>query len=512
MRQPPPHKHQGRIWVSDPDVHGSARWADAAHLRERGYGPAGRHLLGWLPSPSSAYGAVPITYGGDRHEMIVAPTRGGKGVSGSIPRLLEHPGSAIVLDIKDGELALITAAYRRHVLGQRVLIIDPEDVVASRLGFTPAGLNPMARIDLAGAHAFEEAMLIGQACVVPELSGETHWSAEAEAMIAGLVLHQAALGGTLRDVRADLNRNASEFAALLAEMQASPWPLVSAAGARIAGKAERELSGVLSTAQQSTHFLEGPNLAASLSGSSIDLAGTFEATTIYIVLPARRRRTARSWLRVLIATLIAAVTALPRRPSLPVMVLLEEMATLGRMAIIQEAVALMAGYGLQFVMVWQDFSQLRGLYQHAWETFIANAASVQCFGTADRFTAEYLSFVCGQTSLPQLSYESAEQRASLFGDPAYLRAGDAFAGRRLIMPDELMGLHPAVQLIKLAGARPAMAYRPVYYLDARFRRRSGAPLYAVHPHHAGRAIPRPLEFTKAGLDLGRVLARHLGVG
>ena len=114
---------QRRLWSFDPDSHGSARWADPAHLTARGYGSAGRHTLGYLPAKDARQGAVPVSYGGDRHELIVAPTRGGKGVSGAIPRLLEHPGSAIVLDIKDGELALITARYRRDVLGQNC---DPD--------------------------------------------------------------------------------------------------------------------------------------------------------------------------------------------------------------------------------------------------------------------------------------------------------------------------------------------------------------------------------------------------
>lgn len=146
--------HENQTWVSDPGLHGSARWADADHLAARGYGPVGRHLLGYLPSDDARVGATPVTYGGDRHEMIVAPTRGGKGVSGAIPRLLDHPGSVVVLDIKDGELARITARYRDDVLGQQVRLIDPYDVVASDLGYRPARLNPLDRIDLSGDEPF----------------------------------------------------------------------------------------------------------------------------------------------------------------------------------------------------------------------------------------------------------------------------------------------------------------------------------------------------------------------
>ena len=57
------------------------------------------------------------------------------------------------------------------------------------------------------------------------------------------------------------------------------------------------------------------------------------------------------------------------------MFLLEEMATLERMAIIEQAVGLMAGFGMQFVMVVQDFTQLKDLYKNRWESFLANSAA-----------------------------------------------------------------------------------------------------------------------------------------
>lgn len=194
------------------------------------------------------------------------------------------------------------------------------------------------------------------------------------------------------------------------------------------------------------------------------------------------------------------------------MVLLEEMATLERMAIIEQSFGLMAGYGLQLVAVIQDFSQLRDLYRDRWQTFLANAASIQCFGTNDQFTAKYLSDLSGQASIEKLSFESAEERSGFFGDPEYRTPGDQIGGRMLIMPDELTSLHPAVQFIKLAAARPVIAWRSAYFLDTRYRDRHGRPLYDQHPHFAGRADPRPVDFTRAGLDVGEALARYLKVG
>lgn len=503
-----------QVWAYDPDLHGSARWADAHHLEERSYGERGHHLLGYLAAEENRGRARLITYGGARHRMVVAPTRAGKAVSASVPALLDHPGSAVVIDMKDGELALITARYREHVLGQSVHIIDPYDVVCSRLGCRPARLNPVDAVDLEGDEPFDEAMQIAEACVIPEAYGDTHWSGEAEALIAGLILRESEnrRAATLGGMRAALNQGPEAFDAHVDGMFQSSYALVHAAAGRIRNKADRERSGVISTAQRNTHFLESAQLAGSLSASDIDPAAIGENTSVYIVLPARRIRSAKRWLRLLIATLINAVTMLPRRPDVPVLFLLEEMATLERMSVIEQSFSMMAGYGLQLCAVVQDFTQLRDLYRDRWETFLANSASIQCFGTNDLFTARYLSALCGSTTAEQLHYESALVRSSLFGDPAYRGERDAAGARELVAPAELMSMHPCVQLIALASARPVMAYRPAYFLDARYRDERGWPLYDVHPHHKGEPLEKPVEFTRPGLDVGAVLAAHLSVG
>lgn len=47
----------------------------------------------------------------------------------------------VAIDVKDGELALIYARYRRDVLGHKVVIVDSWDEACSYLGFTPARFN-----------------------------------------------------------------------------------------------------------------------------------------------------------------------------------------------------------------------------------------------------------------------------------------------------------------------------------------------------------------------------------
>lgn len=59
------------------------------------------------------------------HFMWVGPNRSGKGLS-ILTNLLLWRGSAVIVDIK-GEIAEATAGYRRDVLGQKVIILNPSD-------------------------------------------------------------------------------------------------------------------------------------------------------------------------------------------------------------------------------------------------------------------------------------------------------------------------------------------------------------------------------------------------
>ncbi len=525
----------------DSHLQGSAEWANKKHLHERDYGENGHHFLGYGLPEKQGDAHYPITYGGGRHFLTVAPTRSGKSVSTGVPNLLRHTGSAVVVDIKDGELALITARYRAQVLGQNVYLHDPCDCVSSYLGAKPDRLNLVDTVDLGSDEAFENAMLIAEGLVIPPGSAsiEPHWSLEAQSLITGLILSVVAEndapllagdgssieGANLGKVRDILNLPSREFYEYVAGrkdehgnliapgMLQSHNPLVRAAAGRITNKAERELSGVISTAQSNTHFLESRLIRESLSHSTFsfdELAGG--NTTVYIILPARRIPTFRGWLRSMIAAAIQAVTAAPVKPVIPTYFMLEEMATLDRLDIIEQSYGLMAGYGLQLHGIVQDFSQLKSLYKDRWQTFIANSSAIQAYGTRDLFTAEYISKLCGSTSIEELSQFTAEKRASLFGSPNYFGAGDRMNRRALINPDELMTLHPGVQLLVLAGANPAMTYKTAYFLDKQFRNRQGKPLFDIHPDYQNRPLPPAYDFTHPKLNLGTLLNDYIKVG
>lgn len=523
-----------RIYARDPDLHGSAKWADKAHLKKRHYGENGKIFLGYgFPEHKNA-GSYAITSNTQSHLLTLAPTRSGKLLTASMPRCLEHPGSLVALDVKDGELALIAARYRRDYLGHKVVIIDPWDEACSHIGVRPARINVLDWLNPANDDFVEDAMLIASAIVRDSGGKDPFWSDEARSLIMGLILYVAATPLVLlptekktRDlaqVRRLLNLTRQEFSAMVngkfekdedgninlshPGMAQSRNEYVCSAAARILNKAEKELSGVISTAQQNTHFLESPKIQRSLTKSDFSFEELEHGKIdIFIVLPAGRLYTYSRYLRMLISIAITAVTRFKTKPNPPVYFLIEEAAALGRLKTIETAYGLMAGYGMQLHMIVQDFNQLAHLYEKRWQTFIANSGVIQIFGTNDLMSAEYTSRLCGTTTIESLSETSTLKRAELFNDPNYLSREDSLISRKLITPDEVRSMHPASQILILSHAHPVICFKTAYFLDSRYRQKNHKPIYDIHPHYEHKPIERPVNFLKKRLNIGGTLER-----
>ena len=521
-----------RIYSRDPDLHGSSTWATREHLRTKGYGEKGSIFLGYGMAEHNKGRAYPITTNTRKHLLTVAPTRSGKLLAASMPRCLEHKGCLVALDVKDGELALIAARYRRDVLGHKAVIIDPWDLACSKLGMQPSRFNVLDWLDPDSEDFVEDAMMVADSLITDRGGKDPFWSDEARALVMGLILYVASTPLVLlptekpsRDipqVRRLLSLSPAHFKTLVAgeydeddegnEFLVRPGMLqssneyVRSAAARILNKAPKEFSSVLSTAQQNTHFLESPKIQRALSDSDFSFDELENGNIdIFIILPAGRLFTYNRFLRLLLSIAITAVTRFKTKPNPPVYFLIEEAAALGRMEVIESAFGLMAGYGMQLHMIIQDLNQLVSLYGERWQTFVANSGVIQIFGTRDLMTSEYISRLCGMTTIESLSEYSAQRRAGLFSDPNFLSREDSLISRSLITPDEVMTMHPASQILILSHANPIACFKTAYFLDRRYRHKNGKPIFDIHPHYADQPLAAPVNFMRAGLDVGDAL-------
>ncbi len=437
-------------------AHGTARWGDPAALR----GPSGL-IVG-------EHAGELLRFEGEAHLLSIAPTGGGKGLGAVFPNLLDYPGGVLVTDIK-GENYAVTARYRRDVLRQPVEALDPFGLVGGT-----ARYNPLDLIDPSRADAYDLARLIATMLVVPEPDHhEPFWEDEAASLIAAMVLYVALVASPenrhLGTVRHHLTLADRDFATLLDEMTATEacFGLIRRAANRIRQKEPRLLSGVLASTNRHTEALDSPSLLHTLTASTFRMADLkLFPHSLYLVLPPHHLRTHGRWLRLLVACALRVLTATPGQPPRNVLFLLDEFPVLGRMQVVEEAIAYARSYGISIWMLVQDLSQLRQVYRTSWETLLANTRVKQAFGTADEATAEYLSRLTGQATVRVETFNQSRGTSSGRSWLPQSQRGSSQnfgeTGRRLLLPDEVRRLPADRQLLFVSGRLPLLTARVDY--------------------------------------------------
>ena len=498
--------------MADEWTHGSSKWADTDEIEKAGFFGEGI-TFGYKFTPPKKRGAMPapdaggfraVTYGGDGHMLTIAPTRSGKGTSQIIPEIMEHEGALLTVDPK-GENAIITAQVREQKHGQQVCLLDPWKIAADALGRPAARFNPLDMLSPDSRDLADDAMMIADALVTPD-GGDAHWSNEARALDMGLIVHLVTSPSeegrrTLGRLREILSLPPAEFKDLIRDMAESGHPLAKAAANRTMQKSERELSSVISTAQQNTHFLESEAVKESLSASDFDfsaLKSDDKPISVYVVLPADRLNTHGRWLRLIVSMAITAMVRGGRKPRRPALFLLDEFAALGKLAVVEQAFGLMAGFGMQIHAILQDLSQLQDLYDRRWQTFMGNAAVLQFFGTRDLMTAEYASKLAGQMTIEKISEKTAEIRKKgegWFGapNPEYAAMADSSYARQLMMPEEIIRLSHKLQFLVFPSINPIITEKIPYYANFAYYDDDGKPIFNPHPDYP--LFDKPLALT-----------------
>lgn len=450
---------------------GSAEWADKAHLdKHKMIGKAGIRLGSFEHTNGQRFY---LHYTGDRHLLTVAPTRTGKGVSAIIPNLLTYTGSVVVIDPK-GENALITADRRGKGtatipgLGQAVHVVDPWHIT----GIPAARFNPLDWLQADDPDIAENAAMLADSIIVGSSGNDPFWDEEAKSLLTGILLYVALEEddpekrnlGYVRDL---IVQGEDDFLRLLVDMGDSENHIVCSTGERTHAKDPKLLSSVLASLQSHTHFLDMPRLRESLSRSDFSFADLKAGgMSVYLVLPADRIGTFHRWLRLLIqqALTVNARNIDRQPPEKPVLFILDEMASLGRLTMLEQAYGLMAGFGIQLWGIVQDLSQLEGLYRNSWQTFVSNSGVLQYFGSRDRKTAEYFSALSGMQTIEKTSLSRSITEAANGGSNSTSASYDTVQ-RPLMFADELMMLRDQQQILLVENFNPVQGYRMPWFND-----------------------------------------------
>jgi len=411
-----------------------------------------------------AFGHVngfPLFLKTEKHVLLMASTRSGKGTSLIIPHLLRYPGSAFVLDPK-GENARATGR-QREALNDKVLYLDPFGIS----GKPQARFNPFSRFTAANMEA--ESKALAAALVMGESGKRDHWTASAQQLLAAIILFVVShpslppASKSLVLVRHWLLKNINQLLERMAETEAAGG-LVSRLALSFLQTPEKEFGSILSTAQRETEILDNPFIAACLSGSGpgeeVSFADWHTGTmSVFLCLSAPKFPVFNRWLRLVLTSALDEMTDQLNPPPLPVCFMLDELATLGHLQAVENAVGLAAGYGIQLVSVFQDVAQMKDLYKGRWASFIGNAGVRALFALDDYDTAHYWSQFMGGHLV-----EARSEQQDIYG----LTKGQSKSERQrpLLSPEEIMLAFAQEKMLVLPqGFRPILSDRVPYYED-----------------------------------------------
>lgn len=422
----------------------------------------------------------------DRHMLTVAGSRAGKGRSAIVPNLLSYGGSAVVIDPK-AENAGLTALYRNKELGQKVYILDPFGISDPRLKKFRTAYNPLTTLDPMDRSIIEDAGRITDSIVVPGDSKDAHWDYSAKALIESIVLHVC----TDERLKPE-ERNLVTVADMLSG-KFQPWDktlrqMMSngnlgghiAAAARAHDSTPNEEKGsILSTARRHMQFLSYQTIRDVLDDHEFDLNELRDGkATLYICLPTTRLGSCRSFLRMMINLTLGSMDRIDQKPEIPILVIMDEFAVLGKMKEIEDAAGQIAGFGIKLWPIAQGLSQLKALYKDRWETFLGNTGLIQAFGNVDHFTLSYLSKLMGNTSIITAT-RSAQTREQINA-----QGGTGMSEQEkttaLMAPEEIASYFArddfmCRQLLLMPGQKPFIASRVLYDQHEHFKDRYMKP-------------------------------------
>jgi len=469
----------GTLWVlalkpRKMSPYGDARWATEADVRKSGLRASHGILLGRFNNEF-------LMAEGSEHVLCFAPTRSGKGVGIVIPNLLNWPGSAIVHDIK-GENFEKTSGFRTQH-GQKVYFWNPGD---------PEGrthcYNPLEFISKKPGQRIDDIQRIAH-LIMPE---QEFWTQEARTLFIGLALHlitessALSFGRLLRTVRGQGNFVETLQLLLQAKRQTMNQVAYMALNSFVQ-KADKEQSAVLSTLNAALELWANPLIDAATARSDFDLRRLRkEPTTIYVGVTPGNLQRLRPLMQIFYQQAIDIMTEKqpdPEQEPHPVLFLMDEFPSLGRMRQFEQGIAYLAGYGVRLLLIVQDIPQLEAHYLHSgMNVFMGNSRIRVTFAANNYETAELISKLVGNCGL-DVDTRAESRQMGLSLDPGYKSRSVSAIPRPLLLPQEIMQLAPEEEIVMVEAAPPVRARKIRYFKESVFKNRlyPATPVPKVNP-------------------------------
>ncbi len=399
---------------------------------------------------------------GSSHGLVFAGSGGFKTTSVTIPTALKWGGTLIVLD-PSNEVSPMVSKHR-EAAGRRLKILDPKK--------PEIGVNVLDWIGRHGGTKEEDIASVaswimsesGRASGVRDDFFRASGLQLLTAMIADVCLsgHTDPENQTLRQVRANLSEPEPKLRQRLQDIyHNSGSDFVKENVAAFVNMTPETFSGVYANAIKETHWLSYPNYAALVSGSNFstdDIASG--KTDVFINIDLKTLETHAGLARVIIGSFLNAIYNRDGAMEGRALFLLDEVARLGYMRILETARDAGRKYGITLTMIYQSIGQLRETYggRDASSKWFESASWISFAAINDPETAEYISRRCGTTTveIDQVS-RSFQSRGSSRTRSKQL------AARPLIQPHEVLRMRADEQIVFTAGNAPLRCGRAIWF-------------------------------------------------
>ena len=456
-------------------LHGAARFANTAEIRKAGLldpkGGLDKTIL--VGKKNGRY----LTYGGYQFVILAAPTRSGKGVGIVVPNCLNYSDSLVVLDIK-GENFDITSGFRaKH--GQKVYLFAPFD----EAGVTHR-YNPLEYISDDPAQRLGDIDAIGTALYSGGNQNDKFWSENAKDLFRGLclfVLERKDLPKTFGEILRQASGKGKPLKEYIFEelkkAQDTGHPFSNACIDclnRVLSNSENTLAGIVATFGTPLLIFQNPRVDLATSANDFDLREVRrELMSIYFKMPPNKLKEGSVLVNLFFDQLLNLNTrVLPSQDKTlkhQCLVLLDEMTSIGKVAMIAQAVSYMAGYNMRLLTIIQNKSQLEDVYGKTGAlTLLSNHALMVMYAPSPtvQSDAQEYSEMLGYETVKSRSRTSSMQSSS---------TSTSDQRRALMLPQEIRELGQTREIVSLENCKPILCDKIRYYEHPDFTCRAHLP-------------------------------------
>jgi type IV secretion system protein VirD4 len=412
--------------------------------------------------------------------------------------------SCVIYDEK-GELFQYTAGWRSQIADNVVFKWQPGSATDS------CSYNFLDAVRLGTPYEVSDAQNIAVMLCDPDGKGidTDHWKQTAYALITGLILHEmykAKVKGKtaslpdVADALSDPSRPADKLYEEMVKNQhlgkGKPHNFVAQEGRAQLNRESKERTSVHSSAVTHMGLFRDPVVCENSRNSDFNISDlmNYERTAaLYIITPNTDKIKLRPLVRLMLTTIVNSLTNVSikygpdGKPQMPhrhrMLLMLDEFASLGRLRVIESALATIAGFGLKAYLIMQDREQAIAAYGQN-ETILSNCHIQIAYAPNKYQTAQWISGILGKrtVNVEEIS-ESGKRGSTLTQVTRSIRQ----VSQDLLSPEQVMSLQgpkkkgdviirAGEMLVWAAGMKARIRGTQIlYFLDPVFSARAKMP-------------------------------------